>query len=286
VIDLHLHTTASDGRATPCQLVERARDAGIAVMSVTDHDTVAALPEAARHAAAAGITFVPGIEITTLWHGIDVHMLGYFLDPGAPPLVEFLVHQRADRVRRAKRIAEKLDTLGVPVDLSRVLERAAREPERSIGRPQIADSLIEAGHVATRREAFDRFLAEGKAAFLPRHAPPPQAAIELIAEANGISSLAHPGVLGYDEIIPILARQGLTAVEAYHTDHSPEDAARYVALAARHGLAVTGGSDYHAEPEYGAQVLGVVTLPAPAFEHLVEAAHALRRAAPARSSRW
>jgi predicted metal-dependent phosphoesterase TrpH len=277
VIDLHLHTTASDGKATPRELVQRARQAGLTTISVTDHDTIAALADAASAAAAAGVAFVPGIEITTLWNGTDVHVLGYFFDVQARPLLKFLATQREDRVRRVERIGATLGALGFPVDLRALLDRAAREPERSIGRPQIAQSLVEAGHVASTREAFDRFLAEGRAAFLPRHAPPPRFAIELIASADGISSLAHPGTLGRDEIVPALARQGLTAIEAYHTDHGPDAIARYLALAGRYGLAVTGGSDYHAEPEYGAQALGSVTLPGPAFDRLVEVARLARR---------
>jgi len=276
VIDLHLHTTASDGRATPRQLVDRAAAAGISVLSVTDHDTVAALADTARHAVAAGLAFVPGIEITTVWNGSDVHVLGYFVNPGTPGLIEFLARQRADRIRRVQAIARRLAELGLRIDVDRLVREAAGQGGRSIGRPQIGRALVEAGYVASLREAFDRYLGHGKAAFVPRHAPPPEVAIDLIAEAGGISSLAHPGLLGCDDIIPGLARGGLDAIEAYHCDHAPADRERYLALAAEHGLAVTGGSDYHAEPGYGAQVLGVVGLPAEAFGRLVERARSGR----------
>jgi len=276
VIDLHLHTTASDGRATPRQLVDRASAAGIAVLSVTDHDTVAALAETAGAAVSAGLAFVPGIEITTVWNGSDVHVLGYFVNPGASRLVEFLAAQRADRIRRVRAIARRLDELGLRIDVDHLLREVAAEAGRSVGRPQIGRALVQAGYVTSLREAFDRYLGEGKAAFVPRHAPPPEAGIELVAEAGGISSLAHPGLLGHDDIIPGLARAGLDAIEVYHNDHARADRERYLALAAEHGLAVTGGSDYHAEAGYGAQVLGVVALPADAFGRLVERARCRR----------
>ena len=160
MIDLHLHTTASDGRLAPAELVERVVAAGITTMSVTDHDTVAALSPVRRIADEFGIGFVDGIEITAVHDGRDIHMLGYFFDPADRSLAEFLARQRANRVERVKEIASRLATLGVPVSVDVLLARAAERPGASVGRPVIARALWKAGHVASMQEAFGQMCTE------------------------------------------------------------------------------------------------------------------------------
>ena len=156
MIDLHAHTTASDGRCTPEELIERAAAKGIKTLAVTDHDTMAAHTAASAAAERAGIAFVPGIEITSVYKGKDAHVLAYFLDPATPGLEELMSGQRARRVERARNIAAALERLGAPIDLDDLLASAGSRSGKAVARPQIAQSLIKAGHVATVAEAFEK----------------------------------------------------------------------------------------------------------------------------------
>jgi hypothetical protein len=257
-----VHTTASDGRSEPADLVAQAARAGITTLGITDHDTVAAVPAVAALAAGAGIAIVPGIEITAMWRGIDVHVLGYFIDIGSAVLSAFLARQRADRVDRLRLMAARLAEMGSPVDISALLDGPRAAGPHAIGRPHLARALIEAGHAADVGDAFERFLRSGAPAFIPRRGPTPLDAVLAIAEAGGLSSLAHPASLGHDELIPDLAGGGLDAIEAWHPDHSPSVVERYCRLAREYGLALTGGSDFHGDPAHGAPSLGAVLLPA------------------------
>jgi hypothetical protein len=262
MIDLHLHTTASDGTDTPAELVRACRAAGLTTMAVTDHDTVAALAESASEAGAAGITFVPGIEITAAWQRRDVHILGYFIDPSSSALGAFLRAQVDDRLRRARAVGDRLRSLGAPIDMEALITRLNGQP---LLRPHIAAALVEAGHAADGVEAFDRFIGEGRPAYVARRGAAPADVVRIISDAGGLSSMAHPGVTQADELVPALADAGLDAIEAYHTDHSPEDTARYLALARRFGLAVTGGSDFHGFRSDHSNGFGAVCLPGPDF---------------------
>jgi 3',5'-nucleoside bisphosphate phosphatase len=275
LIDLHLHTTASDGKLSPAELVARAAAARLTTISVTDHDTVAAVAEATGHAQAAGLRVVSGIEITAVDDGRDVHMLGYFFDPADVPLLALLEGQRALRVARVREIGARLAALGLPVDVESVLAGAAARPGSSVGRPQVARELVRAGHVASVQEAFDRWLAAGRPGFMPRTGPSPAAIVDAIHGAGGVASMAHPGVTKRDELIGPLVDRGLDAIEVYHSDHAPEDVEHYAGLARRYGTLVSGGSDFHGEDP--AQVsayrgrratLGVVTLPPEALAAL------------------
>jgi predicted metal-dependent phosphoesterase TrpH len=245
VIDLHLHSTASDGRSSPEKLVEACAHLGLRTISVSDHDTVAALDRVAGACASAGIEWVPGIEITSMHGDDDVHILGYFIDHRSPELARFLDAQVADRRRRVREMMDRLDELGVRVDADQVFRAEDSLDSRWIGRPLLARALLRAGHVRSTREAFERYLAERRAAWVPRRAPSPATVIELIHDAGGISSLAHPGMLRRDEWIPGMAASGLDAIEVYYTEHSPETTERYRTLADRLGLAMSGGSDFH-----------------------------------------
>ncbi len=286
MIDLHLHTTASDGYLSPAQLVARVAAAGITTMSVTDHDTVAGLAEVGVEAAARGIRLVPGIEITSVADGRDVHILGYFFDPESGPLLTFLEGQRALRVSRVREIGARLTMLGMPIDVEALVTTAATRPGSSVGRPQIARALVAASHVASVQEAFERWLATGLPAFVPRTGPSPSAVVDVIHAAGGVASFAHPAVTKRDELIRPVADHGLDAIEVFHSDHSPQDEADYRGLAIRLGLLISGGSDFHGEdppvPPAPSRArrnsLGVVSLPAEAFAALE--ARAAQRSSP------
>jgi predicted metal-dependent phosphoesterase TrpH len=270
LIDLHTHTTASDGRCSPAELVARAQAAGIRVLSVTDHDTVAGCGAAASACRVAGIEFVPGIEVTAVRDDLDVHTLGYFIDVSSASFAAFLTEQRRQRVERAGEIIERLKTAGLDLDAPALLQPALDNPSQSVGRPWIARALVAAGHVSNTNEAFDRWLAHGRPAFVPRRAAGPADVIARIHDAGGVASVAHPGLLRHDDWLPTFVDAGADAIEAYHTDHDPEMTARYVALAATLGVAVSGGSDYHADESHGAVALGSVSLPNEAYERLVQ----------------
>jgi predicted metal-dependent phosphoesterase TrpH len=268
VIDLHTHTTASDGRCSPPELVHRAVRAGVTVLGVTDHDTVAASAPAAEACATCGIEFVPGIEITAVVDGADVHVLGYFFDPASDVLQAFLAEQRRRRIDRVREMVARLAKHGINLDADAILQPGLVDSTKSVGRPWLARALVAGGHVADVSEAFERWLSRGRPAFIPRLAAAPEEVFARIHEAGGLASLAHPVLVGHDEWIPQYAAAGLDALEAYHSDHQPADTARYLALATQLNLLVTGGSDYHADHEHGGGGPGSVSLPPDAFERL------------------
>jgi len=268
LIDLHTHTTASDGRCTPSELVARASAAGVGVLSVTDHDTTAAAAAAGAACAAAGIEFVPGIEITAVVDGRDVHVLGYFIDPDAAGLAAFLAEQRRRRLDRLREILERLAALGIVLDAESVLAPGREDTSKAAGRPWVARALVSGGHVADTKEAFDRFLATGQPAFVPRIGPSPADVFGQIHLAGGVASLAHPGPLGRDQLIPGFARLGLDALEAHHSKHTADDVERYLAIAKRETLAVSGGSDYHGDPSHDAGGPGSVSISREVFQEL------------------
>ena len=260
-----MHTTASDGRCTPLQLVDEAARVGLTVMAVTDHDTVASTGEVQALARARGIEAISGIEITAVEEGRDLHVLGYFCDAACAPLLEFLRRGREARLERLHAIAGRLAEQGLPLDIEPLVAMA--RTGRSMGRPQIAQALIDAGHVADVREAFDQWLMYERPAFVPRTGVGVKVVLDMIHEAAGLASLAHPGITRIDERIPELRNAGLDALEVYHPGHDAEAVERYEGLVARHGFLATAGSDYHGDPAQG-RALGMVTLPEPAWERL------------------
>ncbi|HEV8392831.1 MAG TPA: PHP domain-containing protein [Vicinamibacterales bacterium] len=267
MIDLHLHTTASDGRLTPVELVDLAAASGLRVMAVTDHDTTGAVADVQACARAKGLEAVAGIEITAVLDGRDVHMLAYFVDIADAAFQRFLVSQRASRVARLEAIGARLAELGVPVRLDASLALARMQSSVSVGRPQAARALVAAGHVKDMHQAFDRWLGNGRPGFVPRVGPPPVDVIPLVHAAGGLISIAHPGRTQIDEHLSGLRDAGLDAIEVYHSDHDEATTARYVALAAELGLLVTGGSDFH-DPGSSLRP-GSVTLPWPHWDRLV-----------------
>jgi predicted metal-dependent phosphoesterase TrpH len=275
MIDLHLHTTASDGTLSPSELVDRARAAHLKVIAITDHDTIAGVRAARSAAHDAGIELIPAIEISAVADGCDVHMLGYFIDVESPSLAMFLQRQRAERLRRVEEIARRLSALGCRLDVAAIVDIA---PGRSVGRPQIADALVRGGYAADRDEAFARYLGQGAPAFVPRRGSGPGEVVAVVHEAGGTVSMAHPGLTRRDDLIAPLVARGLDAIEARHPDHDPATETRYRALAAELGIVVTAGSDYHGGTGRRGMNLGSVVMPTSDFEALRRAAERRRRA--------
>lgn len=274
-----MHTTASDGRCSPEEVVGRVHAAGLTAFAITDHDTAAALPDARAAAAAYGLTLVPGIEITAVWEARDVHVLGYWYDEHDTALLAFLVEQRARRVERVERIAHALAKAGATIDITPLLDDASARPGAAVGRPGLARALITAGHAVSMQDAFDRLLGEGCPAYVPRRGVAPEDVFAIIHAAGGLASLAHPGVTKRDDLLERWARGGVDAFEAFHSDQSRADQARYLEAAALLKVAVSGGSDFHGDDPLSSRssrrVLGGVTLPADRWEAL-QAAHAAR----------
>jgi predicted metal-dependent phosphoesterase TrpH len=259
-VDLHTHTTASDGTYTAAELVREAAQRGVRVLAVTDHDSVDAVAPAIEAAQQhLPLEIVPGIEINTDEPGGEVHVLGYFLDHEAAWLRDLLREFREERAARVHRIAERLATLGCPIDAAEVL---ALVQEGSAGRPHVAQVMVRRGYVGTVREAFDRFLAAGKPAHVPHRKVTPREACEIIRRAGGLAVVAHPGFHPDPEaMIRDLADAGLLdGVECYYAEHSPEQTAQLLALCHRLGLVATGGSDFHG-PRVRAGTLGLPSVP-------------------------
>ncbi|MUG44882.1 PHP domain-containing protein [Paenibacillus woosongensis] len=246
--DLHTHTRASDGMNAPAENVRLAREKGLAAIAITDHDTVAGIEEALAAGKQYGITVVPGVEISTVAAGRDIHVLGYYIDTMDERLLGRLQRLRATREARNELILEKLHALGMPLTLQEIKDGLGRplRPDESIGRPHIADALVRKGYAENMRDAFDRYLGEGKPAYasVPRIAP--GEAMQWIREAGGVPVLAHPGLYGDDELVKRIIAQGQPAgIEVYHSDHGAADEQRYLEMAEEFDLIPTAGSDYH-----------------------------------------
>ncbi|MDO3409366.1 PHP domain-containing protein [Saccharibacillus sp. CPCC 101409] len=248
IYDLHMHSTSSDGMNTPAELAELAAERGLAGFALTDHDTVAGVPEAAAAAERSGLDFAPGVEISTRAGGKDIHMLGYFFDPSDGKFRERLAGLRGVRDLRNDLILERLRELGVEITLEEVKDRGGRPlgPGESVGRPHMADVLVRKGYADDLRDAFDKYLAEGAAAYVSPPRITPREAADWIREAGGVPVLAHPGLYGDDALVrEVLDDAKPAGIEVRHPDHSPEDEARYRLLAEEYGLLTTAGSDYH-----------------------------------------
>jgi predicted metal-dependent phosphoesterase TrpH len=270
-VDLHAHTTASDGTYSPEELVEEAVRRGLRVLAITDHDSTEAvgpaLVAARRHPL---LTIVPGIEINTEVAGSEVHVLGLFLEHQAAWLRELMRERREDRAARVHRIAERLAGLGLPIDPAEVL---ALVREGSAGRPHVAQVMVEKGYVATVREAFDRYLRAGGPAYVSHERLSVEEACELIHRAGGLTAMAHPAFNdGSEALIRELAvKRLLDGVECYYPEHTAEQTARFVGLCRELSLATTGGSDFHG-PAVRAATLGHPAVPWAAWEDLLRRA--------------
>lgn len=248
--DLHTHTQASDGMNTPSENVRLAFEKGLFAIAITDHDTVAGVHEARKAGVQYGIHVIPGVEISTMAGGKDIHILGYFMDTENLEFLNRLSNLRNTRNERNEKIIAKLRNLGIEITMEEVISGLGRElkPDESIGRPHIADTLVRKGLAADMRDAFDRYLAQGASAYVPQPRISPQEACTWIREANGTAILAHPGLYGDDDLVrAILETANLSGIEVFHSDHRSKDEQRYLKLAEEYNLLVTGGSDYHGE---------------------------------------
>ncbi|HXF72846.1 MAG TPA: PHP domain-containing protein [Actinomycetota bacterium] len=272
-IDLHVHTTRSDGTFTPSEVVALARERGLSVIAITDHDTTEGVREALG-AADGWLEVVPGVEFSAEVDGRSVHVLGYWVDPEHPELRAEFARLRDARERRGELMVERLRELGYPIAMDRVQRIAGDAP---IVRPHIAQAMVEAGIVATEEEAFtEAFIADGGRAYVPKHALHPFDALELIRRAGGVCVLAHPGMWGGErelpeELIAEMAERGMVGLEVEHPDHTPEQRERYRRLARRLGLIATGASDCHGT-RYDPVRLGCCTTDPGAFAQLRERA--------------
>ncbi len=246
MIDLHSHTNESDGTFAPAELVAEAVRAGVTALGITDHDTFAGYDRAVPFAREAGLELVCGIELSTKLHGQSVHLLGYFLSQNGSALGAFrswILDLQAARRDRNIRLVKRLQELGINI----TLEEAEARGRGMTGRPHFAQLMVEKGYVANLRQAFDLYLDESAKGYVYRREPTFAEGVKWIRDAGGISSLAHPVRVKGDvpALVPELCGMGLSAIEAYHSDHTPDDTKLYVELARRHKLRVTGGSDFH-----------------------------------------
>ena len=248
-IDLHTHSTASDGTQPPAGVVGSAAQAGLDVLALTDHDTTSGWQEAAAAAVRHGIALVRGIEVSCQHQGVSIHLLGYLQDPASPGLLAELDRSRESRENRAQRIVERLSA-DVPLRWDDVLEQI--EPGATIGRPHIADAMVAKGIVASRDRAFATYLSDGSPYHVPHYAPDPVCAVSLMGEAGGVAVMAHPfassrGRVVDDSVIEAMADAGMAGLEVNHRDHSGDQVRHGLDLASSLGLFVTGSSDYHGE---------------------------------------
>lgn len=265
-----MHSDRSDGRAPPADVVATAKQKGLEVIALTDHDTIAGLAEAAAVAERLGMVLVPGIEFSCYDESGSTHLLGYFIDPSLSGLAEYLEELRDKRVSRAAAIVDKLNRLGVGVTFEAVIEQAS--PEGLIARPHVARALVDGGWVNSYVEAFNRFLAAGQPAYVPTWRMTPKDGIRWIHGAKGLAVLAHGGKTHNDTTIHQLVRDGLDGLEILHPEHGTSEIERLRRMAAEHGLLETGGSDWHGPHDGRRGQLASQPVPFEWYERLKEAA--------------
>ncbi|MBL8920801.1 MAG: PHP domain-containing protein [Myxococcaceae bacterium] len=266
MIDLHSHTTASDGQHAPAEQIAMAAKAGIGVLAVTDHDTVSGLDACEEAARAHGMRLVPGIEISVHFGGREVHILGHFVDRAVPKLGSFDVELKAFRERRMGLMVEKLASLGFPVTLADVKALAGNA---HLARPHLARWLVEHGYCTSTQEAFTRFLGDGKPAAVARFDVTPDQAIELIHLAHGTATLAHPGPTRINHWeLEQLKQRGLDGIEVHHSDHPPSQREQLLAWAKEFDLVPTAGSDFHGLKVAPDRRFGSVTMDPAELERL------------------
>lgn len=280
-VDLHVHSTASDGRLSPEEVVRKAAELGLAVIALADHDSVDGIIPALK--AARGfpqLKLIPAVEVSTDVPSGEVHILGYFIDYTSSELAEALARFRDSRERRAQGMVAKLAQLGIQIEWQRVKELAG---DGSIARPHIAQAMLEKGYISSIREAFDKYIARDGPAYVEREKLTPAQAVELIVQAEGLAVMAHPLTAPDPEaMIAELKKVGLVGLEAYYDGYSAEEISALVELAERHGLITTGGSDYHGLDESDETMMGGVEVPMAAAEKLMALAgeRALKSAIP------
>jgi predicted metal-dependent phosphoesterase TrpH len=256
-IDLHLHTTASDGVMSPSEIVRYAKTKGLQAIAITDHDTSEGLKEALMEGEKIGLEVIPGIEISAEHFPGSMHLLGYFIDNHNPYLCERLEYLQKARAERNPKIVEKLNSLGIEITYEEVVKASGGG---QVGRPHFAQVLMDKKYVRGFQEAFDRFLKKGAPAYVDKLRFSVEEALHFINEAKGIAVLAHPNTLqaegysGLEKLVLRLLEKGLKGIEVYYPEHSPLDVTHYKTLAERYGLLMTGGTDYHGIEKNGLNI--------------------------------
>lgn len=272
-IDLHTHSTASDGLYTPSELVQHASEAGLSIIALTDHDTTNGLEAALAAAQEKGLEVIPGIEVNTDISGAEVHVLGYFLTYQQAAFQHTLQTLREMRVTRAQRMVTKLQALGLHITWERVRELAAG----TVGRPHVAAALVEAGYAESVADAFNRYLGRNGPGYVPRYKLVPLDAIRLINSVHGLPVIAHPaGIPELEQLLPSLCEVGLAGIEVYYGDYAPETVQYLGKLADYYHLIPTGGSDYHG-PDIHPTPLGARDVPEESVIRLRRGAEERRR---------
>ena len=277
-LDLHVHTTHSDGSLPTREVVALAHKAGVTALAITDHDITAAIPEALAVGRELGVEIIPGVEISSCYLNAELHILGYFFDWHDAVLIDRLSQLRASRHARNPQIIQKLNEFGLDLTYEEVTRLAGTD---SVGRPHIARVLLQKGYVTSTKEAFERFLAQGKPAYVPRTLPDPVTVIQWIREAHGIPVMAHPSwapVSGHalQQLCRNLRDAGLGGIEVFYSTHTTKQTGEYLALARQVGLLPSGGSDFHgaAKPDIEVGIgRGDLTVPFTLLEPLRAAAH-------------
>jgi predicted metal-dependent phosphoesterase TrpH len=273
-IDLHTHSTASDGTLRPAEVIREAHRLGLRAVAIADHDTTDGLPEAADEAARLGVELVPAVELNTDGADLDLHILGYYIAPERPAFRAALAHARQERLARARSMIARLRERGVEIEEARVLAIAGGAP---VCRPHIARALVEAGYARTVPEAFTRFLHRHSPIYVPRTGLTAGEAIRCIRRGGGVPVLAHPGSLPEPVVLALIA-EGLCGLEVFYLEHTPEMVVRWGLVARREGLIATGGTDAHGPESSKPHVLGTSGVPDEALEALKAERDRLARA--------
>ena len=270
-VDLHLHTTYSDGRLTPGELIQIAAEQGISVIAITDHDTVNGIEPALQAMECFPyVTVIPGVEINTDVHQGEVHILGYFIDYKNKPLLDTLDSLRSSRKDRAQKMLDKLNKMGIHIEWERILELA---DGGSVGRPHIAQALYEGQHVSTLQDAFERYIGRNGPAYAERDRLSPKQAVELIIKADGLPVIAHPAsIKNLDQMIVDLKQSGLAGIEVYYDNYDKDTIERLRKLTEKHDIIATGGSDFHGFEDDHETPLGDAKVPFECAEDLANLA--------------
>jgi predicted metal-dependent phosphoesterase TrpH len=240
-VDLHVHTNYSDGCNSPKELIDKAKAKGIEILSITDHDNLAAIEEASEYGKVVGMEIIPGVEISSDIMDREIHILGYFVEPGNYEIERYLKFFREERLKRADRIVKKLNLLGISLKLDDVLSIASNS---AVGRPHIAQAMVEGGFINSYFEAFNKYLGNGCAAYEKKVHVSPRSAFKIINDSGGLSFIAHPGIMP-ESILMELIEAGVDGIEVIHPSHTAQIVKFYRGIVNEYFLLESGGSDYH-----------------------------------------
>lgn len=240
--DLHVHTIYSDSTFSPREVISTANKISLACIAITDHDTVGGVEEAIDYGNKVGIEVIPGVELTAEYNDTEIHILGYFIDYKSPWFLEKLQHLRETRRKRFFQMVENLKKFNISLDAEKIIRE---NPSASIGRLHLAQELYRKGYVSSIKEAFRLYIGEGRPCYVKKERLSPQEAITMIRKLGGVSVVAHPYLMGDDNVIPVLVKEGIEGIEVYHSEHPLSAQIRYMSLAQHYNLLITGGSDCH-----------------------------------------